>query len=298
MQAIVGFIIVLGCVFGGYAIAGGHFAAILKAMPLEFLIIGGSALGAFVVANTGHGLKISVQKLKRAFGKPRHGKEDYVELLSMLYVIFTRAPRANVAPIERDIEDSENSPLFKQFPRFHANSHAREFVCDYLRLFAMRMRNPHELDALMEQEIDGMAYEAAHSSHALQKVADGLPALGIVAAVLGVIKTMASIDQPPPVLGKMIGSALVGTFLGVLLAYGIVGPLADKIKTLDEADTVFYMVIRAAMVAFLGGSDPAVCVEFGRKLIPQDVRPTFLEVEQACEQVGAMIRGAAAPAAA
>ncbi|WP_207462331.1 flagellar motor stator protein MotA [Azospirillum sp. SYSU D00513] len=297
MQVLLGFVIVLGCVFGGYAIAGGHYAIILKALPLEFLIIGGAAVGAFVVSNTGHTVKLSLRKLKRAFGKPRYKKDDYVELLSMLYVVFSKAPRANVAPIERDIEDPENSALFKQFPRFHANHHAREFVCDYLRLFAMRMRNPHELDALMEQEIDGIAIDASHGSHALQKVADGLPALGIVAAVLGVIKTMASIDQPPPVLGKMIGSALVGTFLGVLLAYGIVGPLADKIKSLDEKDNVYYMVVRAAMVAFLGGSDAAVCVEFGRKMIPHDVRPAFKEVEEACEKVGAMIRGNMAAAA-
>ena len=181
--------------------------------------------------------------------------------------------------LEQHIEQPEDSDLFKQFPSVSENHHALVFLCDYLRIISLGNDNPHQIEALMDEEIETITHHAQHPGHAMQTMADGLPALGIVAAVLGVIKTMASIDQPPAILGKLIGSALVGTFLGVWASYGFAGPFANAMLSRADTEIMYYKCIKAGVVAFLNGAAPQVAVEFSRKLLPHDVQPTFIELE-------------------
>lgn len=286
MMVPIGFVVVLGCVFGGYWLAGGHLEVVLHALPHELLVIGGAGVGAFLISSDMHLLKETGKNFKLVFAGPKYKKAHYLELLSLLFVIFkalkTKGPKA----IEKDIEAPHESELFKSYPLFHKDHHAVTFLCDYLRLIVLRVENPLEIDALMEQELNVISEELHHGSHALQTIADGLPALGIVAAVLGVIKTMGSINQPPAILGGMIGSALVGTFLGVFLAYGIIGPFASKVKGIHDSDCKYYHAIRAAFIAYLNGSQPAIAVEFGRKVIADTVRPSFAELDEAVTSAG------------
>jgi chemotaxis protein MotA len=282
----IGFVVVLGCVFGGYALAGGHLEIIVGALPIELLIIGGSAAGAYLISNDAHALKATGTNFKRVFTGPKYKKADYLELLSLLFVVFRILKSKGPKGIERDVEAPAESELFKSFPRFQADHHAVTFVCDYLRLLVLRSENALEIDALMEQELNGISEDLHHGSHALQTLADGLPALGIVAAVLGVIKSMAAINEPPAVLGHMIASALVGTFLGVFLSYGFVGPFAAKVRTVHDSDCKYYQAIRAAFIAHLNGSQPAIAVEFGRKVIADTVRPSFAELDEAVTNIG------------
>jgi chemotaxis protein MotA len=282
----IGFVVVLGCVFGGYALAGGHLEIIVGALPLELLIIGGSAVGAYLISSDAHALKATGTNFKRVFAGPKYKKADYLELLSLLFVVFRVLKAKGPKGIEKDVEAPAESELFKSFPRFQADQHAVTFVCDYLRLLVLRSENALEIDALMEQELNGISEDLHHGSHALQTLADGLPALGIVAAVLGVIKSMAAINEPPAVLGHMIASALVGTFLGVFLSYGFVGPFAAKVRTVHDLDCKYYQAIRAAFIAHLNGSQPAIAVEFGRKVIADTVRPSFAELDEAVTNIG------------
>jgi chemotaxis protein MotA len=286
MFVVIGFAIVLGCVFGGYTLAGGHMGIILHALPLELLIIGGSGVGAYLIANNSHILKATLKNVTHVFAGPKYRKADYIELLSLLFVIFRTLKSKGAKGIEKDIDTPAESELFKGFPRVLKDHHAVTFVCDYLRLLVLRSENAVEIDSLMDQELSVIGEEMHHGSHALQTMADGLPALGIVAAVLGVIKTMSSISEPPAVLGGMIASALVGTFLGVFLSYGFVGPFAAKVKAIHESDLKFYQAIRAAFIAHLNGSQPAISVEFGRKVIADTVRPSFAELDEVVSKLG------------
>ena len=290
MLVIIGAVVVLGCVFGGYILAGGHMGIILHALPLEGMIIFGAGIGAYLIANNGHILKATLNNLKHVFSGPKYKKTDYIELLSLLFVVFRSLKTKGVKAIEKDIEAPHESELFKNFPRFQKDHEAVTFVCDYLRLLVLRSENAVEIDSLMEQELNVIGEELQHGSHALQSMADALPALGIVAAVLGVIKTMASIAEPPVVLGGMIASALVGTFLGVFLAYGFVGPFAAKVKAVHDSDLKFYQAIRAAFIAHLNGSQPAISVEFGRKVIADTLRPSFAELDEVVTKLGQSIK--------
>lgn len=276
---IFGFIVVLVCVFLGYTLAGGHMDVILHALPFEGLTIMGAAIGAFLVANTTDALK-HIGKSMKALVKPEaHKKDDYMELLSLLYVLFKLARTKGFLALEAHIENPHESDLFNQFPAFSSNHHALAFICDYFRIISLGNENPHEMESLMDQEIETFENHALHPGHALQIMADGVPALGIVAAVLGVIKTMGSITEPPEVLGKMIGGALVGTFLGVFLAYGFIGPTASALQTYGESQVTYYKCMKLAIIAFLGGAAPQVAVEFARKFLPHNVQPAFLELE-------------------
>jgi chemotaxis protein MotA len=276
----IGFIVVIVCTFGGYMLGGGKLAPIIHAAPHELLTIMGCAIGAFIIANTGHVIKATLSSLGCIIKPEAHDKGSYLELLSVMYMLFKLARTKGWLALESHIEDPENSALFKQFSGFSENHHALTFVCDYLRIISLGNENPHEIEALMDEEIESLSHDKMHPAHAVQTMADGIPALGIVAAVLGVIKTMGSITEPPEILGKMIGGALVGTFLGVFLAYGFIGPTAGALKSRAESEILYYRCIKVSMIAFLQGAAPQVAVEFARKFLPHHVQPGFLELEE------------------
>lgn len=285
---LVGLALVFVCTFGGLLIAM-HFdipkfmklmTLILSAMPGEMVIILGCAISAFLIANSTETIKGTI-KYMGALTKPAaHAKEDYVELMSGLYTVFKLARTKGWLALEQHIEQPEESDLFSQFPALQHNHHAIVFLCDYLRIISLGNENPFELEALMDEEIETIAHHEGHPGHAVQTMADGIPALGIVAAVLGVIKTMASISEPPEVLGKLIGGALVGTFLGVWLSYGMVAPIAGAMSSKAESEVMYFKCIKVAIIAFLNGAAPQVAVEFARKFLPHDVQPTFQELEE------------------
>lgn len=285
MGKIIALVMVIVCTFGGFFLGGGSMEiithAILPAFPGEALTILGIALCCFVIANTPHTIKETIHYLKLITKPEAHPKEDYLELLGMLYLVFRTSKQKGWLALEAHIENPEESDIFKQFPSFMKDHHAQTFLCDYLRIISLGNDNPITLEALMDQEIETIATEKRHPGHAVQTMADGIPALGIVAAVLGVIKTMASISEPPEVLGELIGHALVGTFMGVWLSYGYFAPLAGAINSRAESEIKYYTCIKVAMLALLQGCAPQVAVEFARKTLHHDVQPTFLEVEEA-----------------
>ncbi len=278
MLVIIGWIIVTVCTFGGYVAMGGKMAVLNQ--PFEVVIIVGSGLGAFIVSNTMPVLKGSIGGIVRAMKGPKYKKQDYLELVSMMYALFKLIKSKGALAAEAHVENPEASPIFSNFPSFAKDHHAVDFFCDYMRLVTLGSENPHEMENLMDQEIETHHEEEHRLSAAVQGLADGLPALGIVAAVLGVIKTMGSISEPPEILGKMIGGALVGTFLGVFVAYGFVGPLASIMQQVFDADSKYYQCMKVGILAHLGGYAPAVSVEYARKILTSDVRPTFYEVEE------------------
>jgi chemotaxis protein MotA len=285
MTAIAGFIFLLVMVFGGYLIAGGKFAIILGALPFEMMMIGGAAVGAFIMANSMHDVKHTLAGFGKILKGPKYHKADYVEMLSLLYWFVRLAQQKGAMALEAHIERPQESAAFQKFPKIAADHHAVTLVCDYLRMIGMNADDPHQIEDVMARELKKIKEEELHPSHALQNVADAFPALGIVAAVLGVIKTMGSISEPPAVLGKMIGGALVGTFLGVLLAYGLMGPLATRLKGVVEEEQKYLEVIRAVLVAHLHGNAPQVAVETGRKMAPSHSMPTFQELEESLQNL-------------
>jgi chemotaxis protein MotA len=285
MTTILGTIVLLVMVFGGYMLAGGKFDIIIKALPFEMMMIGGAAIGAFLASNSMHDVKHTLGGLGKVIKGGRFHKQDYTDILSLLYFLVRLAQTKGPMALEPHIEKPEESAAFQKFPNIAKDHHAVLMICDYLRMVGMNADDPHQIEEVMGRELKKVKEEEMHASHALQSVADALPALGIVAAVLGVIKTMASIDQPPAVLGKMIGGALVGTFLGVFLAYGIVGPMATRLKGVVDEEARYYDVIKAVIVAHLHGNAPQVAVETGRKLVPSGYMPTFQEMEQSLQEL-------------
>jgi chemotaxis protein MotA len=285
MWKVIGNFGVLFCTFGGYYLNGGHLAVLWQ--PFELLIIFGSACMAYLVANSPHTVRQTFTDLKMIYKSPKYNKKEYVELLSMLFLVFKTARHKGWLVLEQHIENPHESDLFKKFPVFYSDHHVVTFLCDYLRLISLGAEKPHEIEALMDQEIDTAREELSHTPHAVQTMADGMPALGIVAAVLGVIHTMGSITEPPEILGHLIGGALVGTFLGVFLSYGFVAPTASAIKDRNDTELRYYICIKTCILAFLQGAAPQVAVEFGRKILSHEVQPTFLEVEEATQNVTA-----------
>jgi len=279
MFVIIGYVVVIFCVFGGYVMNNGHLAVLWQ--PFEYLIILGAAAGAFIIGNP----KDVVMKTPKEFGHlikgSKYKKEHYLELLTMLFQVLKVAKTKGLLALEQHIEKPEESPLFQQFPKFHANHHAMEFICTYLRLMSLGSDNPHELGDLMEMDIEIQHHEEGRVAGAVQAVADGVPALGIVAAVLGVIHTMGAITEPPEVLGHLIGGALVGTFTGVLVAYGFVGPIATGLTAIYNEEIRYFHCIRAGLLAHLSGYAPTISVEFARNALDPGYRPTFFEVEEA-----------------
>jgi chemotaxis protein MotA len=291
---LLGLLLVLGCTIGGLMIAAGvenalHLitGVILPAWTGEFVIIMGSAFAAFIVANSMDVIKGSGKYLKSLVKPAAYSKDDYIELLSMLFQIFKLSKTKGWLALEAHIENPEESDLFKEFPNFQNNHHALIFLCDYLRIISLGNDNPGQISGLMDQEIGTIAHHEHHPGHAVHHMAEGIPALGIVAAVLGVIKTMGSISEPPEILGKMIGSALVGTFMGVWLSYGFVAPIAEAMTAKAETEVLYYKCIKTALIAFLNGAPPQIAVEFSRKFLPHDVQPTFQELEEILNELPA-----------
>lgn len=284
MIGIVGIIVVLVMVFGGYLAAGGKLGIILKALPFELMMIGGAAVGAFLISNSLSDAKHAVGDVGKVFKGPKWKPEDYRDLLCLLFELI-RLARQNPVAIEEHIEDPDSSSIFSKYTKIIADKEATALICDTMRSASMNYDDPHQVEEVLEKRMEANMHHALHSSHALQTVADGLPALGIVAAVLGVIKTMASIDQPPEVLGKMIGGALVGTFLGVFLAYAFVGPFASRVKVVVEEDGHFYQLIREVLVANLHNHSTNICIEVGRQNTPSHCRPSFSDLEEALKEV-------------
>ncbi|MEM9782560.1 MAG: flagellar motor stator protein MotA [Pseudomonadota bacterium] len=274
MFGIIGIVLIFGMVFGGYLLAGGKMGIILKALPFEFMMIGGAAVGAFIISNDLGAIKHSLSDLGKVFKGPKWKSPDYRDLLCLLYALI-RVSRRDAVALESHIEDPQNSSIFQAYPKIQADETARTMICDTFRLTAMNFDDPHQLEELLATQLEAKHKRSLHGAEAVQTMADGLPALGIVAAVLGIIKTMSSIDQPPTVLGKMIGGALVGTFLGVFLAYGFVGPLSARMKAIVEADHEFYALIKDTLVANLQRHSPQICVEVARQNVAAAMRPDF-----------------------
>jgi chemotaxis protein MotA len=285
MLKILGNIGVVIFTLGGYYLNKGHMIVLWQ--PFEFLIIFGTACMAFMVANSPHVIKQTFHEIKVIYKKEKFGKPQYLELLSMLYLVFKTARTKGWLALEQHIENPADSDIFKKFPGFYADGSAVTFLCDYLRLISLGAEKPHEIEALMDQEIDTQTQERTHISHSVQTMADGMPALGIVAAVLGVIHTMGSITEPPERLGQLIAGALVGTFLGVWLSYGFVAPIASAIKERNDNELKYFLCMKTSILAFLQGAAPPVAIEFGRKILLHDTQPTFLEVEEATQNVSA-----------
>ncbi|GAB4306512.1 MAG: flagellar motor stator protein MotA [Roseovarius sp.] len=284
MIVIVGIVVIFVMVFGGYVAAGGKLAIILHSLPFELMMISGAAIGAFLIGNEMSAIRHTARDLVRVFKGPKWKPEDYRDLLCLLFELI-RLARQNPVAIEEHIEDPAQSGIFARYPRILADAEAVSLISDTMRAASMNYDDPHQVEEVLDKRMEAFMHNALHSSHALQTMADGLPALGIVAAVLGVIKTMAAIDQPPEILGKMIGGALVGTFLGVFLSYGLVGPFAGKVRAAVEEDAHFYALIREVLVANLHNHATNLCIEVGRQNTPARNRPSFNELEEAIKAV-------------
>lgn len=284
MSSIIGVVITLVMVFGGYALAGGKLDIILHALPHELIVIGGAGVGSFVVANDFTTIKRTFSDILQAVKGPKWKRSDYQDVLLLMYELL-RVARESAVKVEAHIEAPEESTIFARYPKISADQECVEIICDTIRSILMNFNNPHQVEELFDKQLEDLEHESQLGAHALQKLADGLPALGIVAAVLGVIKTMASIDKPPEVLGQMIGGALVGTFLGVFLAYGLVGPLADKIEHIRTRDQRLYALVRETIVASLQMHELQMCVEVGRRNAPRHNRPSFSDVEESIKAI-------------
>ena len=279
MFVIVGYLITFGSVFGVFIAHGGNIKVVLEALPFEMITIGGAALGAFIVNNQPKVLKATAALLPQVLKGNKYTKARYMELLAMLYEILQKARKEGLMAIEADVEEPEKSELFKKFPTVGSDHHVVEFTTDYLRMMVSGNLNAHEIEALMDAEIDTHHQEAHAPVAALTRLAGALPAFGIVAAVLGVVNTMGSVGQPPAVLGGMIASALVGTFLGILLAYGLVEPLAGLLEQKAEDAGKEFICIKSTLLASMQGYNPATAIEFGRKVLFSGDRPGFSELE-------------------
>ncbi|WP_338764609.1 flagellar motor stator protein MotA [Massilia sp. METH4] len=277
MLVIIGYVVVCVSVFGGFVLAGGHVAVLFQ--PLELLMIGGAAVGAFFVGNNGKSIKATLAALPTLLKGSRHTKELYMDLMSLLFDILSKVRKEGLMSIEGDIETPEQSPLFSKYPSVLEDHHIVEFMTDYLRLMVSGNMDAFQIENLMDNELETHHHEGAVPAHVIAKLADGLPAFGIVAAVMGVVHTMESVGLPPSELGMLIAKALVGTFLGILLAYGFVGPLSNLLEQKLEESSKMFQCVKVTLLASLNGYAPALAVEFGRKVLYSTERPTFAELE-------------------
>ncbi len=282
MLVIVGYVVVLGAVFGGFALAGGHLAALLQ--PIELLMIAGGAFGAFFVGNTSKAVKATLKAFPTVFKGSKYTKALYMELMALLYELLGKIRKEGLMSIERDVDSPGESPIFSKYPKITADHHVIEFMTDYLRIMVSGNLNAMEIENLMDVEIETHHHEALVPAHVITKMGEGLPAFGIVAAVMGVVHTMESVGAPPSELGMLIAHALVGTFLGILLAYGFIGPLGNLIEQKAEESTKMFQTIKVTLLANLNGYAPAMAVEFGRKALNSTERPGFTELEEHVKQ--------------
>ena len=279
MFVIIGMVVVLGAVIGGYVLEHGNLSVLFQ--PIELLIIGGAATGAFIIQSPTKVLGLVLKNVPRVFSARGTSKDEFLEILGVLNAIFTKMRKEGLIAIEGDIENPEQSPIFSKYPTILKNHHAVNFICDNLKVIISANVTPFELENIMDLEMESHHKEAMIPYNSMTKIADGLPALGIVAAVLGVVLTMGKISEPPEVLGHSIGAALVGTFLGVLLSYGFVGPIATHLEHIAEEDMLLFQVIKIALVSFVGGSAPQIAVEYARRVIPSGEKPGFNDLEEA-----------------
>ncbi|MBW8302433.1 MAG: flagellar motor stator protein MotA [Brevundimonas sp.] len=280
MFQIIGIVLLFAMVFGSYILAGGKMAVILHSLPYELMAILGAAVAAFLIGNSVTTIKATMGGFAKAFAGPKWKKQDYKDLLSLLFQLTKTMKSKGVIALESHIEKPAESAIFQKYPKVLKDHFATDFICDTLRMMTMNLEDPHQIEDAMEKQLEKHHHEGLAGAHALQNMADGLPALGIVAAVLGVIKTMGSITEPPEILGGMIGGALVGTFLGVFLAYGLVGPISVRLKEIIDGDGAFYKIIQSVLVAHLHGNAAQISVEIGRGDIPSSAQPSFLEMEE------------------
>ncbi|QDL56097.1 flagellar motor stator protein MotA [Rhodoferax aquaticus] len=279
MFVIIGWLVILVCVFGVYIFHGGNIMVILHALPFEMITIGGATIGAFLANNQMKVVKATIKGLGSCFKGSIYSKARYMELLALLFDILQKARKEGLMAIEKDVEDPHSSEIFKKYPVVGSDHHVVEFITDYLRMMVSGNLNAHEIESLMDTEMETHHNEAHAAVAAIQRVAGGLPAFGIVAAVLGVVNTMGSVGQPPAVLGGMIGSALVGTFLGILLAYAFAEPLAGVLEQKVEEGSKELQCIKTTLLASMQGYNPSTAIEFGRKVLFSTERPTFAELE-------------------
>jgi chemotaxis protein MotA len=281
MFQIIGIVLLFGLVFGSFIISGGNIGVILHAAPHELMAILGAGVASFLIANSMPVIKATGGGVGKVFKGPKWKAQDYRDLLSLLFLLTKTMKSKGVIALESHIENPTESSIFSRFPNILKDHFAVDFICDTLRMMTMNLEDPHQVEDAMEKQLEKHHHEALAPSHAVQTLADALPALGIVAAVLGVIKTMGAITEPPEVLGEMIGGALVGTFLGVFFAYGMVGPMATRMKEVIEEEGSFYKIIQSVLVAHLHGNAAQISVEIGRGNVPSGAQPSFLELEEA-----------------
>ncbi len=287
MFQIIGIVLLFGAVFGSYLISGGNIAPVIEAAPHELMCILGAAIAQLLIGNSLTTIKGVAGGMGKVFGGAKWKASDYRDLLSLLFLLTKTMKSKGVIALESHIEKPHDSSIFKRFPKIIKDHFAVDFICDTLRMMTMNLEDPHQVEDAMEKQLEKHHHEALHPAHALQNMADALPALGIVAAVLGVIKTMGSITEPPEILGAMIGGALVGTFMGVFLAYGMIGPFATRMSAVVDEEGAFYKIIQSVLVAHLHGNAAQISVEIGRGSIPSESQPSFLEMEEALNNIPA-----------
>ncbi|MBR7618415.1 flagellar motor stator protein MotA [Phenylobacterium sp. 20VBR1] len=285
MFQIIGIVLLFGLVFGSYIMSGGNMGVILHAAPHEMMAIGGAGVASFLISNSMTVVKASGSGLAKVFAGPKWKASDYRDLLSLLFLLTKTMKSKGVIALESHIENPKDSSIFSRFPKVTKDHFAVDFICDTLRMMTMNLEDPHQVEDAMEKQLEKHHHESIAPAGALQSLADALPALGIVAAVLGVIKTMGAITEPPEILGEMIGGALVGTFLGVFLAYGLVGPFATRLKEIIEEEASYYRIIQSVLVAHLHGNAAQISVEIGRGSVPSGAQPSFLELEEALSAI-------------
>lgn len=285
MLVIVGIVIVFVMVFGGFILAGGKFDIILHALPHELMTILGAAVGAFIIGNSIGIIKQALVGIVKTLKGPKWSGDDYKDILSLLFILIKTIRVKGVVAVEAHIENPEESTIFQHFGKVSKDHHVVEFVCDYMRMMTMNFDDPHQMEDAMDKDLERHHAEEHEPQHALQTMADGLPALGIVAAVLGIIKTMASINEPVEILGQMIGGALTGTFLGIFMAYGIVGPIAVRLGQILNEEAQLFAVIKSVLVAYLHSNPPQIAVEIGRRNVPTRVQPSFIELEDSIAEL-------------
>lgn len=278
MFAIIGIVVTFVSVIGGYAAPGGHLGVLFQ--PFEWLIIIGAAVGSLLLGNPKTVILGIGKNIGLVFKGAHHGKDDYIELLSVLYAVFKLAKTKGDLALESHVEKPDESPLFGKFPKFSSDHHTRTFFCDYLRLLTLGTSNAHELESIIDGELEAHHKHYHEIAHAVNLMGDAMPALGIVAAVLGVIHTMGSITEPPEVLGHLIGAALVGTFCGVLFSYAFFAPISRNLQMSFDSDHYYLMAIKAGLLAHMQGYAPQVSIEFARKILPDELRPSFQELEE------------------
>ena len=288
MFQIIGVVLLFGLVFGSFLMSGGNLGVIIEAAPHELMAILGAGVASYLISNSMGVIKATAGGFGKIFKGPKWKASDYTDLLSLLFVLTKMMKTKGVIAVESHIEKPEESAIFSKYPKVTKDHFAVDFICDTLRMMTMNLENPHQVEDCMERQLEKHHHEAVGPAGALQSLADALPALGIVAAVLGIIKTMGAITQPPEILGQMIGSALVGTFLGVFLAYGLVGPMAARLKAVVDEEAAFYAIIRSVLVAHLHGNAAQISVEIGRGVVPSASQPSFATLEEALTNMPAL----------